>query len=162
MDPVIIAVGSNVGSRHKHIKKAGKFLSTLSKKPVRASSIYLTEPVGPATRYFLNAVVEIQSALSPKELISKLKGYEKDHGRPANQPRWSARTIDLDIIAFGHLVIQEDNLIIPHPEYNKRLFVLKPLKDIHPVWSDPKSKIGIGKMLEAASKIQIRKTNLVW
>ncbi len=162
MEPVIIAIGSNEGNRHNYIQSAAKFLSTLSGKPPRTSSIYLTEPVGPSTRYFLNAAVEIHTRLSPEKLVSQLKGYEKEHGRSPDHPKWSARTIDLDIIAFGSLVIQEDNLIIPHPDYAQRLFVLEPLHDIHSDWKDPKTNIAIGKMLEAAPEIQFRKTNLAW
>lgn len=162
MEPVIIAVGSNVGDRHKHVKSSGRFLSTLSEEPLNTSSIYLTEPVGPATRYFLNAAIKIYTDLSPKKLISTLKEYEKKHGRATDHPRWSARTIDLDIIAYGRLVMQKDYLIIPHPEYQKRLFVLKPLFDLHPDWKDPQTNVSIDKMVAEAPEIQIKETELVW
>lgn len=162
MDTVIIAVGSNVGDRHQHLKDAYQFLSTLSETPVRASPIYLTEPVGPSTRYFLNGVIEISSSAAPKEVLPKLKKFERRHGRSADQPRWSARTIDLDIISFGDLVIQNDTLIIPHPEYQKRLFVLEPLKSICPDWHDPKTGVPIDTLIANADLMHLKKTTLRW
>lgn len=162
MEPVIVAVGSNVGNRHWHVQAAGRFLASLSEKPVEPSSIYLTEPVGPATRYFLNAAVEITTGLPPDDLISTLKEYEQEHGRPPGHPKWKARTIDLDIIAYNRLLIHKDSLIIPHPEYSKRLFVLRPLRDIHPGWRDPETGADIDEMLTQAPKMQVKKTELAW
>lgn len=162
METVIIAVGSNVGNRHRHLQDAYTFLETISEQPVTGSPIYITEPVGPSTRYFLNAVVEITTTLKPKELLAKLKQFEQNHGRAPDHPRWEARTIDLDIISFGHLGIQDDSLIIPHPEYSKRLFVLEPLRDIRPEWRDPQTDIKIQSMIEQADELQLKKTTLSW
>jgi len=162
MDKVVIAVGSNAGDRHQHLRNAFQFLTGLSEKPVQASSIYLTEPVGPSSRYFLNGVIEISSGLAPDVLLSKLKKFEQQQGRPANQPRWSARTIDLDIICFGNLVIQNDSLIIPHPEYSKRLFVLEPLCDLYPNWRDLGTAETIKTLIKNAPGLHIKKTSLPW
>lgn len=162
MKSVIIAVGSNIGKRQEHLKSAGQFLTNLSEEPIRTSSIYLTEPVGPASRYFLNGVVEVYTRLSPQKLLAALKNYENEHGRTADHPRWSARTIDLDIIAYNQLLMHKDSLIIPHPEYSERLFVLRPLHDIHVNWRDPKTDVDISTMLDRAPNIQIKKTELTW
>ena len=162
MDTVVIALGSNIGNRHQHLKDAHQFLSQLSVKPTLSSPIYITEPVGPSIRYFLNAVIEIVTDLTPEKLLIKLKSFEQNHGRAADHPRWSARTIDLDIISFGHLLIQNDSLIIPHPEYGNRLFVLDPLRDIHPNWHDPKTKASISDMIKKAPALQLKKTTLSW
>lgn len=162
MESVIIAIGSNKGDRYKRIQAAGQFLAQLSKQGIAKSSIYLTEPVGPSTRYFLNAAVEISTDLAPEELIGLLKKYENEHGRHSNHSRWSARTIDLDVIAFGDLVIRMDSLIIPHADYNKRVFVLMPLRDLHPDWKDPETHIGIKQMFDEADDLQVKKTDLGW
>src|SRR5699024_10856443 len=162
MKSAVVAIGSNVGERHRQLVEAHNFLKTLSKGNYLASAIYLTEPVGPSERYFLNAAVQITTVLSPQALLKKCQHYEQHHGRPATHPRWEARTIDLDIICFDDLVIQQDNLIIPHPEYGNRLFVLKPLKDICPNWRDPQKGQSVDAMIDRAPPLQIKRTTLKW
>jgi 2-amino-4-hydroxy-6-hydroxymethyldihydropteridine diphosphokinase len=162
MKPVVIAAGSNMDERHGHLRAARHFLQQVSIDPLLISPIYITEPIGPSTRYFLNGVIEITTCLEPKKLLKKLKSFEIYRGRNPNHPRWSARPVDLDIISFGNLVIQEKHLIIPHPEYSKRLFVLKPLQNIHPHWRDPQHHTTIKEMIEQAPDSQLRETKLSW
>ncbi|PAU94094.1 2-amino-4-hydroxy-6-hydroxymethyldihydropteridine diphosphokinase [Aliifodinibius salipaludis] len=162
MATVVVALGSNVGNRHQHLMDAAEFLEELSVQPLRKSSIFITAPVGPSTRDFYNAVVVMTTNKNPKPLIKNFKDFEQQHGRSANQPKWSARTIDLDIISYGDLVIQTYNLIIPHPEYRKRLFVLTPLAEVIPDWNDPQTGTSITELTSEAPELRLEKTDLRW
>lgn len=162
MAQVIIALGSNLDDPHKQLKTACKFLEDISLTPIKKSSIYRSEPVGPSENDFLNAVAVIETDLEPAQLFEKLKAQEKEQGRPSRYPKWTARTLDLDIIGWDHLVIETDTLIIPHQEYKSRLFVLLPLKDVLPDWQDPVSAQHVDELIEQAPKLDIVKTTLNW
>ena len=99
---------------------------------VRVSSLIETKAVGgPAQGDFLNGAVEIQTSLGPRELLKMLQGIEGALGRVRHE-RWGPRTIDLDILLYGDEVVQEPDLVIPHPLMHERAFVLKPLAEIAP------------------------------
>ncbi len=137
-------------------------MSDVSEETIIASSIYITEPIGPATRDFYNAAITLTTQKKPEPLIKIFKRFEAEHGRSPDHPKWSARTIDLDIISYNDLVIQTDTLIIPHPEYQKRLFVLKPLQEIAPDWVDPCSKQTVSELIDQAPDMRLEKTDLRW
>lgn len=162
MAKVVIALGSNLKHPHAQLQEAGKFLEDLSESPVKKSPIYTSEPVGPSDQDFLNAVAYIETSLSPEHLIEQLKLQEKKQGRPSRYPKWTARTLDLDIIDYDNLVIETDSLIIPHQEYSRRLFVLLPLRDIFPKWKDPVSAQHIDDMIHQAPTLNIDQTTLNW
>ena len=162
MDPVIIAAGSNLGNRQDILRKAGNFLESLSEGVVIKSSVWESEPLGPALYPFLNSVIKVESSLPANALLSKLKSFEAEMGRDRESERWSPRILDLDIIGYGGLVIHSESLIIPHPEYTRRLFVLLPLKEIDPGWADPETGCALDDILDAAPDMQITKTNLNW
>ncbi len=111
-----------------------------------ASSVYDTDPVGPAQPNFLNAAVRTETSLSAQDLLSRLKEIEAEIGRRESE-RWGPREIDLDLLIFGDAVIEQLELVVPHTEIGKRAFVLIPLLDIDPAVEIP----GLGPAIELAS-----------
>ena len=128
---VYLGLGSNLGDRQANIEKALKLLNdTLQIELV--SSIYETEPVGYVEQpMFLNAVCCGQTELGPLQLLSLVKGIEASLGRVSSFPN-APRTIDLDIIFYGSMIMQTPELTIPHPRLEERAFVLIPLLEIAP------------------------------
>jgi 2-amino-4-hydroxy-6-hydroxymethyldihydropteridine diphosphokinase len=131
MKRLFIGIGSNLGDRGVNIVDAAHRLAALKGVAVHtASSIYETEPVGgPPQGWYLNCVIEALSDIPPRELLRKLKGIEKKMGR-GKSVRHGPRVIDLDILLYGDLVIEEKDLTIPHARLHKRPFVLTPLLEI--------------------------------
>ncbi|SRR6056297_184292 len=162
MEQVIVAAGSNLGNRHEMLRQAGRFLDEISETPVLKSSVWESEPMGPSEYPFLNSVALINTAIKPHELLDKLKEFERRAGRKNQHIKWGPRLLDLDIIAYGSLVIQTETLIIPHPEYTNRLFVLLPLLDVAPEWKDPATDTPIKTLIKESAVMQIEKTNLTW
>lgn len=161
METVIVALGANLGDRLQSFRKAASFLESISTTPLIKASVWESEPVGPAIYTFYNSAVKMTTGLSPEELLFELKRFEKRAGR-TNTIRRGPRILDLDIIRYGNLVIESDTLIIPHPEYKNRLFVLLPMMEIDPEWRDPASGKPIQKMAADAPEIEIRQTDLDW
>lgn len=133
MTPSYIALGSNLGDRNKNIRLA---LEYLEQDPainvVKVSSLIETEPHNcPAHQpKFLNAAAKIETSYSARQLLAKLQETESKLGRKMPRAKNSSRTIDLDILLYGDLKINEENLQIPHPKMWQREFVTKPLKEI--------------------------------
>ncbi|WP_340104073.1 2-amino-4-hydroxy-6-hydroxymethyldihydropteridine diphosphokinase [Rhodohalobacter sp. 8-1] len=162
MEQVVVAVGSNLGDRHGMLQQAGTFLERISETEVQKSSIWESEPIGPSEHTFLNAAARIGVSAKPADLLSGLKSYERKAGRKNQHVKWGPRLLDLDIITYGNLVIKTDTLIIPHPEYTKRLFVLLPLREVAPDWRDPETGKHIDTLINETDQMQIKKTNLTW
>ncbi len=162
MEKVTIALGSNMGNRLQTIRKAGEFLSNLSVKPVKKASIWESEPVGGAKYRFYNTVAEITTTLTAGVLLGQLKQFEQQCGREKKPVRWGPRILDLDIIRYGSLAVQKENLIIPHPEYQNRLFVLMPIFEIDDTWRDPVTQTSISDLIKQAPDIELKKTELTW
>ncbi|MBW6515679.1 MAG: 2-amino-4-hydroxy-6-hydroxymethyldihydropteridine diphosphokinase [Candidatus Cloacimonetes bacterium] len=130
---VYLSLGSNVGDRLQTIISA---IEELQKHPkifdLKASRMYLTEPYGLAKQPdFINCAVRIETVLSARDILQEINIIEKDFGR-RREIRWGARTLDIDILFFGNQVIQEPDLIIPHPQIHKRAFILQPLHELCP------------------------------
>jgi 2-amino-4-hydroxy-6-hydroxymethyldihydropteridine diphosphokinase len=127
----VIALGSNLGDRESYIQGALKEMATFLTIE-RVSTLIETEPVGgPSQGDYLNAVVLGECELEAEELLKKLMEIEKNLGRVREEIN-GPRTIDLDIISMGDLVIQSENLSLPHPRAHLRRFVLEPWLEVDP------------------------------
>ena len=103
---------------------------------VDASPIIASDPIGPSRRRYANAVALVASTLTPPQMLARLHAIEATFGRRTGQ-RWSARTLDLDILLWSGGVWSDGALTIPHPEIDRRAFVLGPLRAIVPEWQHP-------------------------
>src|SRR5690625_3031374 len=106
MEQAIIAIGSNLGNRLGMIRKAADFLERISVEKIKKSSIWESEPLGPARYKFLNCAALITTKCSAAELLHELQGYEKECGRDPCADRWAHRILDLDFIRFGEQIVQ--------------------------------------------------------
>ncbi len=133
-----IALGSNLGDRRVYLDGAVDMLCKDKKCSVRAVSEYIdTPPLGDNAKYnFLNGCLELETLYSPEELLDKLHDIENSFGR-TREIHWGPRTLDLDIILYDDIMIHTPRLTIPHPEMNKRRFVLEPLASIAPYAVNP-------------------------
>lgn len=131
MTTVLIGIGSNLGERVKNCQRA---IALLKDKValLQTSSFYETEPWHDTEQdSFVNCVAEVCTSLDPRGLLDILKGIERKMGR-VDTGKWGSRVIDLDILLYGDEIIEESDLIIPHPFLDKRAFVLVPLSKIAP------------------------------
>ena len=133
-----VGLGSNLGERETLIRLALDDLARLSgTRVVRVSSLYDTEPVGVEEQpHFLNAVAQLETQLTPHQLLWNLMLIERRLGRVRTQ-RWGPRTLDLDLLLYEDLVLDDDDLVVPHPELPKRSFVLVPLVELDPMLVHP-------------------------
>lgn len=133
-----IGLGSNLGEREAQIRMALDDLARLpGSRLVRASSLYDSEPVGDVDQpNYLNAAVEFETELTARQLLWNLMLIERRLGRTRTR-RWGPRTIDLDLLLYGPLVVDEPDLQVPHPELLRRSFVLVPLIEIDPLLLHP-------------------------
>jgi 2-amino-4-hydroxy-6-hydroxymethyldihydropteridine diphosphokinase len=158
-----IGVGSNLNNPTERCLESVSNLDSVSGiKVLRRSSLYRTEPVGFIEQdWFVNAVAEIRTTLTPHELLKALHEVEGGMGR-VRGPKWGPRVIDLDILLYGQEVIQEGDLVIPHPLLHRRRFVLEPLCElasyaIHPAFGV--SIRGLMDRLDDESRVYLNQAN---
>lgn len=143
-----MALGSNLGDRHGHIAAGVRAVAMLPRTRLGAvSAVIETAPVGPVPQgAFLNAVMEVRTALEARQLLEGLHAAERARGRERNaEERWGPRTLDLDLLVFGSALIREPGLTVPHPRVHERRFVLLPLAEIAPDLVIP----GLGRTVRA-------------
>jgi 2-amino-4-hydroxy-6-hydroxymethyldihydropteridine diphosphokinase len=158
---VYLGLGSNIGDREAHLRKAVDELQSRDLRLRRVSGIYETEPVGlREQRWFLNQVAEFETELHPSQLLRRTRRVESRLGRKRviiNGPR----TIDIDILLYGNAIVKKPELEVPHPRYRERRFVLEPLAELNPLLKDPESGRTVAEMLDAVrgQPTIVKKTN---
>ena len=148
MDRVAVALGSNLGDRRAHLDYAVDSLRPLLAN--LAVSIYRdTAPVGVVGPHplYLNAAAVGNTRLSPGALLDALMAIERERGRERPHPN-APRTLDLDLILFGDVVLDEPGLVVPHPRFRERRFVLEPLCEIAPALRDPITRKTVAELLQ--------------
>jgi 2-amino-4-hydroxy-6-hydroxymethyldihydropteridine diphosphokinase len=146
-----IGLGSNVGDRLANLQAALYAL-----EPIAVSPIYETEPWGYTEQDpFLNVVVKIDTELEPQALLQHIKEIEQQVGRRASF-RYGPREIDIDILLYDDLVMDEDGLSIPHPRLHERAFMLRPLADLAPELIIPPGEQSVSELLAALDQSGIR------
>ncbi|THC26739.1 2-amino-4-hydroxy-6-hydroxymethyldihydropteridine diphosphokinase [Enterobacter sp. AD2-3] len=129
-----IAIGSNLASPLEQVNAAVQALGEIPQsKIVAVSSFYRTPPLGPQDQPdYLNAAVILETELGPEELLDNTQRIELQQGRVRKAERWGPRTLDLDIMLFGHETINTERLTVPHYDMKNRGFMLWPLFEVAP------------------------------
>ncbi|ALA56855.1 2-amino-4-hydroxy-6-hydroxymethyldihydropteridine diphosphokinase [Nitrospira moscoviensis] len=160
-ETVFIGFGSNVGNRVDFCDRAVTLLSLLPHSQLTGVSLlYESEPVydhaQPGTGWFLNGVVRLETDLTPKSLLTVLREIERSLGRD-EENRSGPRTIDLDILFYDQMVIDEPDLTVPHPRLHHRRFVLMPMSELDPLWEHPTLHKSISQLLaEVPDRPEVR------
>ena len=144
---IVLSLGSNLGDRTSYLQQATQQLKSFG-EITGISSTYETPPVGfEADTNFLNICIELDTHLSPKDLLSGIHSIESEMGRIRSEEGYISRTIDIDIIFFGEQILQSETLHIPHPSFRERKFVLKPLIDLGIHRTDPVTHLTVEQLL---------------
>lgn len=132
---IYLSLGSNLGDKEGNILRAYALIEQRIGHIVRKSSLHRTKPWGfESSNDFLNSAIAIETSLTPRELLKETQRIEREIGRTAKTSAdgsYQDRLIDIDILIYNDLIIDEPDLQIPHPLMNQRDFVLKPLKEIY-------------------------------
>jgi len=145
MNKVFLSIGSNQGERLKYLKKAILDIKNINfTTHIKTSPVYETKPMyNLEQELFLNVVVELSTSITPIDLLKKTQDIEIKIGRKKTNSRNQPRVIDIDILDYESVILNDRELILPHPGITERLFVLKPWTDIAPMHelSDRKENI---------------------
>lgn len=145
---IILGLGSNIGNSHVYLERAIEIISAELLNDVQRSNIYESPPMLPENAPkewdmpFLNMAIcgELKNNLTPEEFLKSLKNIETKLGRKEN-PRWAPREIDIDILAWDDLQLNNQDLQIPHSGLTERAFAIIPFAELAPDWVHPRSQI---------------------
>ena len=157
----LIAIGSNLGTPKKNCIEAIDIISSSPGiKIISKSSFYQTAPVGNTEQnWFINSVIKISTQLNPDILLAVLLEIESKMGR-IRKEKWGPRIIDLDLLFYDNLIIKQKDLTLPHPEIQKRNFVLQPLNEIEGNFIHPSLNKSINTLLkESKDNSVVKKLN---
>jgi 2-amino-4-hydroxy-6-hydroxymethyldihydropteridine diphosphokinase len=127
---IYLGLGSNLGDRLLNLTRAIDLLDERGVRTLRSSRVYETDPVGgPPQPPYLNAVIEVETDMEPRDLLRAALDVETELGRVRSE-RWGPRVIDIDLLTYGDRDVFEDDLVIPHPRMHERAFVLVPLLEL--------------------------------
>jgi 2-amino-4-hydroxy-6-hydroxymethyldihydropteridine diphosphokinase len=134
MNTAFVGIGANLGDRERTLRLALRLLGDRDGVTVAAvSSLRQTAPVGYLDQpSFLNGAARLETALSPQELLRALLDVERELGRDRSGPRFGPRTVDLDLLLYDGVELDEPGLVVPHPRLHERRFVLEPLAELAP------------------------------
>lgn len=157
LQPYLLAFGSNqrhykFGLPRQVIIEAIRMLEGADIRILAAAPIISSAPIGPSARMFCNSCAVIETSLGPEQLLNVVKDLEHKFGRkPRGQP-WRARVIDIDLILWGGGIWASENLLLPHPRFRDRSFVLGPASVIAPDWRDPISGLSTRQLYARLTK----------
>jgi 2-amino-4-hydroxy-6-hydroxymethyldihydropteridine diphosphokinase len=145
---VYLALGAREGDARVQMKAGVAWLGASGLRLSLASSLWETEPVGiPPGPPVLNAAISVATDLEPPEILAACHGAEAAAGRRRTDPEW--RSLDIDILLVGDLILNEPDLTIPHPRFHRRRFNLEPMNEIAPSATHPLLKLSIEELLRA-------------
>jgi 2-amino-4-hydroxy-6-hydroxymethyldihydropteridine diphosphokinase len=146
---LFLSLGGNLGNTREIFEGAYPLIEKKIGKISVYSSIYQTQAWGPIPQDdFLNQVLLVSTTLNPQACLTEMLAIEKKFGRERKE-RWGPRTLDLDLLYYGDLIIAEADLVVPHPRIAERKFILTPLAEIAPLFEDPVSGLTANAMLLA-------------
>ena len=147
LEKIYLGIGGNIGNREDNLELAKLLIEERVGSIFRTSSLYETAAWGVEEQPdFLNQVLEVTTRLSASEVLTTILDIEKQMGRTRTQ-KWYARSIDIDLLFYGDKIIEEENLIVPHPFIGDRNFVLIPLNELQPNFLHPKHQKTIAELL---------------